>query len=327
MYRRNQRLNFDSSRCNYSKYLQSTTHSIHKNVKYLLSPAGQQSLLASVVRFECPFKKAKSEGVPRKTYQNRTVEDEFKDFKHFVDPEYKKYERFFDSHNPKGFASTNFTSTNVYNVSNDSTAASLKSKPDLPSKDFKETNQQEQTPEEKEDSAIDAVISQLAKIVGELEFQMGVESVMTENYDEAVDHFRLSSNHNHPGGIFNLALCYEQGVGVKKNMKTAKRLYEIASELGHAKAFYNLGVFYAQGLGGSNKSYRQAKKCFEKAAQLGNPDATQALSLLLPAAKKLPVIEEFPSEEYFFKDNKSSMMSNAVKAMSNQGMRRMAVGS
>lgn len=270
-------------------------------------------MIPKLPRLECPFKKSRREA--KQESAPRSLEDEFKDFKHFVDPGYKQYERFFA--NVGG--STSSTSVYVHNVSNDS--VQNKSQDEVKQDDLKLPIQ---SAEEKEDAAIDEAIRQLAHIVGELEFQMGLESVSAGDYFGAVDHFRLSTNHNHPGGIFNLALCYEQGVGVKKNMKTAKRLYEIASELGHAKAFYNLGVFHAQGLGGVHKDFLQAKKCFEQAAGLGNSDALEALRLLLPP-KKLPVIQEAPDDDFFFAEK--SIMSKTMSAMNqnNRAMQRIAM--
>lgn len=178
--------------------------------------------------------------------------------------------------------------------------------------------------EQKENTAINDAVRQLAFIVGELEFRMGVESIDAGHYTEAVDHFKLSTSHNHPGGTFNLALCYEQGFGVKKCMKTALCIYEIACELGHAKAFFNLGVFHAQGLGGVLKNAHQAKKYFEQAAELGCAEATEALSLFFPRQWGLPIIEETPDEN--FRYNEKSLMSSPVSALTNHNMiRRIAV--
>lgn len=58
------------------------------------------------------------------------------------------------------------------------------------------------------------------------------------------------------------------------------RLYQLAAKWGHKEATYNLGVFFAQGLGGVKKSFKRAKLCFEKAAQLGDPSSMSALAIL-----------------------------------------------
>lgn len=53
----------------------------------------------------------------------------------------------------------------------------------------------------------------------------------------------------------------------------------MAADKGHATAKYNLGVFYAHGWGGLEASNITARKLFEEAAALGQPDAKAALGL------------------------------------------------
>lgn len=279
-------------------------------MRHLLAPAGQQTILPSLPKLSCPFKRSRKPETRPVNKQKRTIEDEFNDFKHFVDPGYQQYQNYEQFFNQK-------STSNLYNVNNDGTKEASQEKP------LKESSAT-QNDLEKEDAAIEDAIKQLAHIVGELEFQMGVESVLAGHFNEAADHFKLSTNHNHPGGIFNLAICYEQGMGVKKNLKTAKRLYEIASHLGHAKALYNLGVFHAQGLGGANKDSRQAQQYFEQAAELGNSEALKALKASLPKPKKLQKTVEFPENEFFFKDKVMSSAVNAIAMNQNQIMRRVA---
>lgn len=162
-----------------------------------------------------------------------------------------------------------------------------------------------------QDKIIEETIQQLANIVGELEFQLGVENYRAEKFADAVSHFKLSAGHKHPGGIFNLALCYEQGFGVKKNLKTAKQLYEIASDLGHAKAMYNLGVYHAHA-----HEYQKAKKLFKQSAELGNAEANKAMKLLKP---ELPIIDEY---EEFLINNSSA---NKLGAIEQPNLMRIAV--
>lgn len=316
LYRR-QRLGLETSRCYYSKYVLKTSQSIHQNVKYLLTPAGQSWLIPALPKLECPFKK-RAERKLSVQKRHRIIDDELSDFKHFADPGYNQYERFFQ-------ADTEFNdskSSNLYNINNNTT--NIQAQKDLQKDGKKDNPTTHETAEEKENAAIDEAIRQLAHIVGELEYQMGVESFSAGSFDDAFDHFKVSTHHNHPSGVFNLALCYEQGVGVKKNLKTAKRLYEIASELGHAKAFYNLGVFYAQGLGGVHKSFLEAKKNFEKAADLGSQDAIQALSLLLPPQTKITLNNKFLQEDKIFFNDKL-MRSRPVSAIANHNLMRVAV--
>lgn len=74
------------------------------------------------------------------------------------------------------------------------------------------------TPEQVQDTKIDDAYKNLLNVIGEIEFQLGVHSLMAQNYANAVSHFKQGSNHQHPGAIFNLGLCYEQGLSVKKDL-------------------------------------------------------------------------------------------------------------
>lgn len=299
-------MGFGRRRCYYSKYLEKTSQTVHHNVRFLLSTQGQPSLIP-LLKLGSFFNRSKGE----ESNQKRTNEDEFTDFKLFVDPGYQQYENYFEK--------TSSSSSNLYNVTQDvnnnnatkTTEPRLK-KEIVEKQDGVEIEVTVESSEEKEDTAINEAITKLAHIIGELEFQMGIESFLLEDYYDAIDHFKLSAHHNHPGGVFNLALCYEQGIGVKRNMNIAKRFYEIASELGHAKAFYNLGVYHAQGLGGANKNFHKAKMFFEKSAELGNVDATKALSFLLPHPKKHPVIDEFQEDEINFKQKSTTIVNHNV---------------
>lgn len=127
---------------------------------------------------------------------------------------------------------------------------------------------------------IENAFQNLIDVIGEIEFQMGLQNVLAGNYETAASHFKLSTSHQNIKATFNLGLLYENGLGVKKDMKSAMKLYELASKKGHSKAIFNLGVFYAQGLGGIEKNFQQARKLFEQASVLGNTDAIEALALI-----------------------------------------------
>lgn len=201
LYRRNQRLGFDVGRCYYSKYVLSTSHAVHRNVQqYLLTPEGQQrSILPKVSKFGCPFKKSKRDAVvPQSQSQLQSLVDrEYKDLL-ASDPGYKQYERYFEI--PKSYPSDG-----AYNVNHQPAADATKSAPAQQPEVSSTEPEVELTAEEKQDEAIDLAIRQLAQIVGELEYQLGVDSMLLGNLDDAIDHFVMSTNQNHPGGIFNLA--------------------------------------------------------------------------------------------------------------------------
>lgn len=132
----------------------------------------------------------------------------------------------------------------------------------------------------------DELFLNITNMIGELEFQMGVDCIRHGQFEEAADHLKMSTNTNNASACYNLALLYEHGLGVEKDFLMAKKLYQMAGEWGHEGALYNLGVFFAQGIGGTKRSFRQAKMCFEKAARLGDAAAIEALTLLQPSLKR-----------------------------------------
>lgn len=161
----------------------------------LLAGEGQISFLPSLPKLECPFKRAKLHRETGPVKSKKVFDDE-----QIIDPGYKQHETFYGNFEHRS------STKNVHKVSNEH-ELTTKAHSDISANEGKE-----QTPSaDKQDAAIDDAIRKLFHIVGELEFQMGLESVMSGDYLGAVDHFKLSCSHNHPGGIFNLALCYEQG--------------------------------------------------------------------------------------------------------------------
>lgn len=122
--------------------------------------------------------------------------------------------------------------------------------------------------------------------VGSIEFMLGVQNMAANNLDDAASHFKLATTHRHPGATFNLGLCYELGMGVRKDMKRAMECYRSAAALGHPKALYNLGVFYARGIGGLKKNRAAARECFVAAVTKGSLDAQRALEMAKSSKKK-----------------------------------------
>ena len=78
---------------------------------------------------------------------------------------------------------------------------------------------------------------------------------------------------------FRLASLYEKGIGVKKNLATARDLYRAAADKGHGKAMHNLAVLYAEGIDGPG-DYRTAAQWFRKAAERGVTDSQYNLAVL-----------------------------------------------
>ncbi len=78
---------------------------------------------------------------------------------------------------------------------------------------------------------------------------------------------------------FRLGGLYEKGIGVKKDLATARDLYAAAADKGNGKAMHNLAVLYAEGINGP-ADYRTAALWFRKAADRGITDSQYNLAIL-----------------------------------------------
>eukprot|EP00854_Cymbomonas_tetramitiformis_P022572 gene22572-27246_t len=74
----------------------------------------------------------------------------------------------------------------------------------------------------------------------------------------------------------NLGICYEDGLGVDRQIEEAMRLYKEAAENGNLHAHNNLGYIHLQ-----RRQYTEAMKLFELAAQQGSEDGMYNLAGLL----------------------------------------------
>ncbi|KAL1115591.1 hypothetical protein AAG570_005881 [Ranatra chinensis] len=120
-------------------------------------------------------------------------------------------------------------------------------------------------------------------IAGEIENREGVECMSRREHAKAVQLFRSAAvQRRYPAAAYNLAQCYELGLGTKQDFTQAAEWYRRGSELGHPTSKYNLGVFYAHGWGGLEANKVQAKRLIEEAARLGQPDALEALGVPHP---------------------------------------------
>nr|XP_018896436.1 PREDICTED: uncharacterized protein LOC109030097 [Bemisia tabaci] len=129
------------------------------------------------------------------------------------------------------------------------------------------------------EDAAEALVKVRADIMAEVEHQHGMECIEQKHYRRAVKHFQEASKFNYAPAAYNLALCYERGLGTSQDFKMAAHWYQQASDWGHAGAMYNLGVFHAHGWGGVKADPEVARRFLASAAALGQPDAISALKL------------------------------------------------
>lgn len=81
-----------------------------------------------------------------------------------------------------------------------------------------------------------------------------------------------AARRDHPGALFNLALDYDYGRGVKPNPRKAFSLYKRGAESVDREAQCNLAVAYLDGRG-TKRSLQRGKYWMKRAAFQGDPKA------------------------------------------------------
>ncbi|XP_065222104.1 uncharacterized protein LOC135846761 [Planococcus citri] len=109
--------------------------------------------------------------------------------------------------------------------------------------------------------------------VGELENRYGMRCMAKKYYRKAVVHFSAGMALENSTAAFNLAQCYELGLGTSQDFTMAAKCYRRASDLGDAKAMYNLAIFHLHGWGGLKCDRVKAEHLLKKAAESGESNA------------------------------------------------------
>lgn len=69
------------------------------------------------------------------------------------------------------------------------------------------------------EDAAEALVKVRADIMAEVEHQHGMECIEQKHYRRAVKHFQEASKFNYAPAAYNLALCYERGLGTSQDFK------------------------------------------------------------------------------------------------------------
>ncbi len=87
-----------------------------------------------------------------------------------------------------------------------------------------------------------------------------------KNYAETFKWFRKAAYKGDTDAMYNLAVCYDDGIGVEKNHAEAVRWWQRAADRGCADAMYKLGGRYRSGYG-VDKSIPKSIEWYQKAAK------------------------------------------------------------
>lgn len=118
-----------------------------------------------------------------------------------------------------------------------------------------------------------------AQTNGIAHFEAGLKALDANNMPQAFQEFLAAAKEGHADSQFNVALMYEQGLGVSKNEKEAFFWYGKSASQGNAGAQFNLGVLYENGIG-TTIDYAKANEWYRKASEQGDGLAIGNLGML-----------------------------------------------
>lgn len=110
-------------------------------------------------------------------------------------------------------------------------------------------------------------------------FESGLKAADANNMPLAFKNFLAASKEGHDYAQFNLAIMYEQGLGVIKNEKEAFYWYDKSALQGNSAAQFNLAVCYENGLG-TKVDFMKANEWYRKASVQGDGLAIGNLGML-----------------------------------------------
>ncbi len=107
-------------------------------------------------------------------------------------------------------------------------------------------------------------------------FSDAVSDYRKGNYVRALNGFYLAAKEqDDAAAMFNLALMYEKGIGVGRDIRQALAWYRKAAEEGSVEAMYNLALLLEE-----KGDYREAEKWYVSAAKAGHSDAMNNLAVM-----------------------------------------------
>lgn len=111
------------------------------------------------------------------------------------------------------------------------------------------------------------------------DFEKGIVAYQADDLPLAYKEFRESAEKGHMESQFNLAVMFEQGIGVGKDEAQALEWYSKSAAQGNAGAQFNLGVLYENGRG-TAVDFAKANAWYRKASLQGDAMAIGNLGML-----------------------------------------------
>jgi uncharacterized protein len=110
-------------------------------------------------------------------------------------------------------------------------------------------------------------------------FQAGIAAYQAKDLQLAYKNFLAGAKEGHANSQFNVAVMYEQGIGIGKDEQEAFVWYGKAALQGNSAAQFNLGVLYENGRG-TKINFEKANEWYRKASIQRDPLAIGNLGML-----------------------------------------------
>jgi ATP-dependent protease ClpP protease subunit len=116
-------------------------------------------------------------------------------------------------------------------------------------------------------------------------FEQGLDAYDKGKYSEAVELWTRLANEGHQGAQFNLAVMYEQGVGVGKDLKQSALLYKKVAVKGDIAAQFAIAAMFEKGMG-VELNLNEARKWYGR-VKLNRDSSSDAKTLQQSAQVRL----------------------------------------
>lgn len=98
------------------------------------------------------------------------------------------------------------------------------------------------------------------------------DQIVRIDYKKAIEYYNSLVNNGSVKGYYGLAMCYDLGLGIEKNIPLAIEYYKTSSEAGVGEASKYLGYCYEKGHG-VDKNYKTSYEYYNIASNQGNKSA------------------------------------------------------
>ena len=135
--------------------------------------------------------------------------------------------------------------------------------------------------------ALAVVVSLLAAPAAAQDRDKGVEANERDDYAAALIELRPLAERGDADAQTNLAIMFENGLGVPQDYTEAVKWYQRAAEQGHVGAQNNLGVMYGNGRGVA-QDHTEAAKWYQLAAEQGVAQPQDNLGVMYENGRGVP---------------------------------------